>query len=182
MEDLSLHILDIAENSIEAQAKKIEIRILENDEKDLLSLEIIDNGRGMDREVIKKVLDPFYTTKKTRRFGLGLSLLAEAAKAANGQFKIDSKPGQGTRIKATFQSSHIDTKPIGDMAGTMITLIMGHPEIDFRYTHEVNNLEYSLDTEEIKSRLNGVSITSPEVLKYIRNNINEGTAITRRQK
>ncbi len=182
MEDLSLHILDIAENSIEAQAKRIEITIEENKEQNRVSLEIADDGKGMDQETVKKVLDPFFTTKKTRRFGLGLSLLAEAAKAANGGFSIDSKPGKGTRITATFQSTHIDTKPLGDVAGTMVTLIIGHPEIDFHYQHKIDHDRYSLNTEEIKSQLNGMSITSPEVIKYIRNNIKEGIANLRRQK
>lgn len=181
MEDLSLHILDIAENSIEAQAKKIEIKIKENRKKDLLYLEIVDDGKGMDQKAIKRALDPFFTTKTTRRFGLGLSLLAEAAKAANGRFSIESKPGQGTKIKATFQSSHIDTKPLGDIAQTVVSLITGHPEIDIRYRHQFDSAFYSLDTEEIKAHLNGISITSPEVINFIRNNIKEGIASIRRQ-
>jgi anti-sigma regulatory factor (Ser/Thr protein kinase) len=182
MEDLSLHILDIAENSIEAHADKIEIKIKENRRKDLLSMEIRDNGKGMDKETVRKALDPFFTTKKTRRFGLGLSLLAEAVKAANGHFSIQSKPGQGTQIQATFQASHIDTKPLGDIVQTLITLIMAHPEINIHYRHQVDRDLYSLDTEEIKAQLNGISITSPEVIKFIRNNLKEGIANIRRQK
>ncbi len=182
MEDLSLHILDIAENSIEAMADKIEIKIMEDRKKDTLSLEIADNGKGMDEENIKKALDPFFTTKKTRRFGFGLSLLSEAAKAANGSFAIQSKPGQGTKIKATFQASHIDAKPLGDIAQTIITLIIGHPEIELRYHHQVNRSHYSLDTEEIKAHLNGISIASPEVVNFIRTNLKEGIASIRRQK
>src|SRR4030042_1820663 len=114
MEDLSLHILDIAENSVAAQASKIEIRLSEDTKKDLLLLEVIDNGIGMDEGTQKKALDPFFTSKKVRRFGLGLSLLSESAKAANGHLSIRSKRGRGTRVRADFQYSHIDRKPLGD--------------------------------------------------------------------
>ncbi|HHE38370.1 MAG TPA: ATP-binding protein, partial [Candidatus Cloacimonetes bacterium] len=122
MEDLSLHILDVVENSITANASKIIIKIREEKEKDLLVIEIKDNGKGMNEETVKKVLDPFYTTRTTRRVGLGLSLLQQAAKESNGDFEINSKPGVGTEIKASFQDSHIDRKPIGDMNSTIVTL------------------------------------------------------------
>ncbi|MDH7511451.1 MAG: ATP-binding protein [Clostridiales bacterium] len=174
MEDLSLHILDIAENSIEAQATTIEIRLEENRRQDLLTLEIIDNGRGMDKKMVKQAADPFVTTKKTRRVGLGLPLLAEAARAANGRLDLESKPGKGTRVRATFQLSHIDLKPIGDIAQTLITLIVGYPAVDIVYVHKVNDSECRLDTKEIKSQLDGVPLQSPEVLKIIRTHIKEG--------
>lgn len=181
MEDLSLHILDIAENSIEAQAKKIKIKLVEDSKKDILSLEIADDGKGMDKETLKKASDPFFTTRKTRRFGLGLPLLAEASKEANGQFSIQSKPGQGTKIRATFKASHIDTKPLGDIAQTIIALIIGHPEVEIEYRHRVNRSSYSLRTEEIKAHLNGVPINSPQVINFIRKNLKEGIASLRRQ-
>jgi len=142
MEDLSLHILDIAENSVAARANKIKIQITENTKTDVLSLEIIDNGIGMDEETTKKALDPFYTSKTVRRFGFGLSLLSEATKAANGSFSLESKKGSGTKIRATFQLSHIDRQPLGDMGQTMVTLILGNPEIDFFYVHKKDGIEY----------------------------------------
>ncbi len=182
MEDLSLHILDIAENSIEAEAKKIEIKIEENRKKDLLSLEIADDGKGMNKEALKKALDPFVTTKTTRRVGLGLPMLAEAAAAAGGRLTLRSQPGKGTKVKATFRLSHIDIKPLGDMAQTLITMLMGHPEVDLVYSHTVNQQTYSFDTCEIKEQLNGVPINSPEVIKSIRKNIKEGLDRIRRQK
>jgi anti-sigma regulatory factor (Ser/Thr protein kinase) len=182
MEDLSLHILDIAENSIAAQARNIEIKIEEDKEKNLLSLEIVDDGKGMDEEMLKKALDPFFTTKKTRRFGFGLSLLAEAAKAARGHFTIDSKPKRGTKVKATFQANHIDIKPLGDIPQTLVTLIISHPEVDILYSHKVDRSEYSLDTKEIKAQLDGVAINTPEVITLIKNNLKEGIANLRRQK
>ncbi|MBC8415214.1 MAG: ATP-binding protein [Candidatus Cloacimonetes bacterium] len=149
MEDLSLHILDVVENSIEANASKIKIKIIEEKSKDLLVIEIKDNGRGMNKETINKVLDPFYTTRTTRKVGLGLSLLAQAAKESNGDFEINSKPGVGTEVKASFQYSHIDRKPIGNMNDTIVTLIISHPEINFIYEYQDEEENYILDSKEI---------------------------------
>ncbi len=175
MEDLSLHILDIAENSVAARADKIEIRISEDKKKDLLSVEIIDNGIGMDKETRKKALDPFYTTKTVRRFGFGLSLLSEAAKAANGHFSIESEKGEGTKIKADFQYSHIDRKPLGDMGQTIIILVIGNPEIDIIYVHKKNSHKYILDTRKIKARLKETPLNSPAGIRMIREDLKKDT-------
>jgi len=171
MEDLSLHILDIVENSIAASADKIEIRISEDKKKDLLSVEVIDNGVGMDKKTVKKVLDPFFTTKTVRRFGFGLSLLSEAAKAANGHFSIKSEKGDGTRIKAEFQYSHIDRKPLGDIGQTIITIVIGNPEIDLVYVYKKNSHKYSLDTRKIKAQLKETPINSPDGIRKIKENL-----------
>ncbi len=171
MEDISLHILDIVENSVAARADKITIRISEDINRDLLSVEVIDNGEGMDEDTLKKVLDPFYTTKTVRRFGLGLPLLSEAAKAANGHLSISSKKGKGTRVRANFQYSHIDRKPLGRMGQTIITLVIGNPEVDFIYVHKKNGHEYCLDTKKIKARLKDRPINSPEGIRLIREDL-----------
>ncbi len=171
MEDLSLHILDIVENSVAARADKIEIRISEDKKKDLLSVEVIDNGTGMDEETRKKALDPFYTTKTVRRFGFGLSLLSEAAKAANGHFSLQSEKGEGTKIKADFQYSHIDRKPLGDMGQTIITIVIGNPEIYLIYLHKKNSHKYSLDTRKIKAQLKEAPINSPAGIRMIREDL-----------
>jgi hypothetical protein len=171
MEDLSLHILDIAENSVAAKANKIEIRISEDKEKDLLSVEIIDNGLGMDKGTLEKALDPFYTSKTVRRFGFGLSLLSEAAKAANGHFSLQSKKGEGTHIKADFQHSHIDRQPLGDVGQSILTLIIGNPEIDFIFEHKRNGHTSYLDTRKIRGQLNGMPINSLAGIKKIRENL-----------
>jgi signal transduction histidine kinase len=168
MEDLSLHILDIAENSVAAEADIIEIRISEDMDKDLLSIEVIDNGEGMDEETQKKALDPFYTSKTVRRYGFGLSLLNEAAKAANGHLSVQSKKGEGTKIKADFQHSHIDRQPLGDIAQTIITLIIGNPEIDFIFEHKRNGHTRSLDTRAIKTQLNEMPINSLVGMRMLR--------------
>ena len=148
MEDLSLHILDVAENSISASAKRIEIRIYEDQAKDLLTIEIKDDGIGMDEQTLQKVLDPFFTTRKTRKVGLGLSLLAQASQESGGRIELSSEPGKGTRIKAIFRLSHPDCKPIGDIHETIRTLVAGHLGIDFLYEHKKNGSVYCFDTRE----------------------------------
>ena len=150
---MSLHILDIVENSIRAKASRIEIKVVEDTRKDLLTIEIKDNGQGIDEETIKKVVDPFFTTRTTRKVGLGLPLLSQAARESGGDVEIESKVGRGTRVKATFGYSHIDRKPLGNMEKTLITLIAGNPEVDFRYEHKKDELEYHLDTKEIRARI-----------------------------
>ena len=150
MEDLSLHILDIVENSIRAHAKKIEIKIIEEKKKDLLTIEIIDDGKGMDKKTLKNVLDPFFTTKNTRRVGLGLSLLAQSAEESGGSIKIESKPGQGTKVKAVFCYSHIDRKPLGDVNKSLKVLLAANPDINFIYEYQKDNANYYLDTKGTK--------------------------------
>jgi signal transduction histidine kinase len=150
MEDLSLHILDIVENSIAAMAKRIEIRIEEDQARDLVAIEIKDDGKGMDEQTVKKALDPFYTTRTTRRVGLGLSLLAQAAEDSEGTFDLISSPGKGTTVNATFRLSHPDCKPMGDIGQTIQVLVMSHPEIDFLYEHKSDNSTYRFDTREVR--------------------------------
>jgi len=177
-----LHILDIAENSIRAQAVNIRIAVVEEEEADRLVLEIQDDGRGMDTETLNKALDPFFSTKKTRRFGLGLSLLAEAARTANGDFHIDSTPGKGTTVKASFQASHIDRQPLGDIPQTLITLIMGHPDIDFLYTHTTGRSSLVFDTKDIRIQLDEIPLNHPEVIALLKKTIqNEFKRLRREQ-
>jgi len=148
MEDLSLHILDIAENSIAASAKTIEIKVDEDWAEDLLTIEIIDNGSGMDEQTREKATDPFFTTRTTRRVGLGLSLLAQAAKDAGGEMQLRSTPAEGTVVKATFRLSHPDCKPMGNIAATINTLTAGHPDINIVYEYKNDDLAYRFDTRE----------------------------------
>src|SRR4030066_2302687 len=168
MEDLSLHILDIAENSVAARASRIEIRLSEDKKMDVLSGEVIDNGVGMDEETQKRALDPFFTSKKVRRFGLGLSLLSESAKAANGHLSIRSKRGKGTRIRAVFQYSHIDRKPLGNIGQTIITLVVGNPDINISYVHKKDSQKYVFDTRKIRSQLKVFPLNSLEGMRMIK--------------
>ena len=176
MIELALHILDIAENSSRADATLIEITLNEDQTDDILSLEIKDNGKGMDEDTMKKAMDPFYTTKKVRRVGLGLPMLEQAAITAGGRFFIESTPGKGTRVFAQFQHSDIDRQPLGDIPGCIVALIVGNPEIDILYIHKKNGREYTLDTAEIRSALGGVPLNHMEVINVIRENIIEGLA------
>ncbi|MBN2038946.1 MAG: ATP-binding protein [Spirochaetes bacterium] len=168
MEDLSLHILDVAENATTAGATLIEINITEDRKNDILSLSIKDNGHGMDREMTGKIRDPFVTTRSTRRVGLGISLLEQSAIEAEGNLMIESEPGRGTEITATFRNTHIDRKPLGDIASTIITLIVGNPEIDIVYMSNLNGIITELDTREIKMEIGDIGITNSEVLKAIK--------------
>ena len=168
MEDLSLHILDIVENSIDAGAKKVEIRIYEDLKEDRLIIEITDDGKGMDEAMLKKALDPFFTTKTVRKVGLGLSLFREAARMANGDFSIKSEVGLGVMLRATFQYSHIDRKPLGDMAKTMTTLIIGNPGIHFKYLHRRNGQEYGLDTEKFDADGDLSSMSTVEITRLVK--------------
>jgi len=154
MQDLSLHILDIVENSIAASASRIKILIAEDTPGDSLSVQITDNGRGMDAEARKQALDPFFTTGSTRRVGLGLPLLAQAARESGGTLEVTSQPGRGTTVKAVFQLSHPDRKPLGDIAETLRTILAGRPELDlqFEYTRDsriLAELRSSPDDEEL---------------------------------
>ncbi|KPJ72571.1 hypothetical protein AMJ52_05860 [candidate division TA06 bacterium DG_78] len=172
MRDLSLHILDIVENSIAAGAKKVEITIEEDTNKNLLVVKIKDNGKGMDKKTLTKALDPFFSTKKIRRIGLGLSMLARATKEAEGSFDIKSKKGRGTRVTAKFVYDHIDRKPIGNMAETIIVLVASNGlKADFIYKHSKNGKSFLFDTRYLKRKLNGVLINQPEVLELLKKRI-----------
>ena len=152
MEDLSLHILDVAENSIAASARKIEIRIDENQAKDLLTIEIEDDGKGMNEQMRQKAFDPFFTTRTTRKVGLGLPLLAQAARESGGTIELDSGPDRGTKVTATFRLSHPDCKPMGDIGLTIRTLVTAHPDIDFVYEQKTNGSVYRFDSREINKK------------------------------
>ncbi|OHD68076.1 MAG: hypothetical protein A2W19_01640 [Spirochaetes bacterium RBG_16_49_21] len=173
MKDISLHILDIVENSTQAGATLIEINLFEDTAHDLLTLSIRDNGKGMAKSLLKKARDPFTTTRTTRRVGMGISLLEQAAREAHGNLKITSKPGAGTEITAAFRLSHIDRKPIGDLGSTMATLIMGNPRVDFILRTNTGGEPAEINTREIKAELEEVSITNPLILNHIREFFNQ---------
>ena len=139
MEDFSLHVLDVAQNALAAGASRIEIRIFEEHKENIMGIEIKDNGCGMDERAVKMALDPFYTTKPNKRVGLGLPLLAQAAREAEGNIEIKTALGKGTAVRATFQLSHPDLKPLGDMLETMATLTCAHPQVEFVFEHRKDN-------------------------------------------
>ncbi|MBN1380055.1 MAG: sensor histidine kinase [Deltaproteobacteria bacterium] len=174
MLELSLHILDIAENSTRAGARHIDISLEEDSIRDLLTISVKDDGFGMSDETIKKALDPFYTTKKVRRVGLGLPMLADAAQRTGGKLTLTSKEGCGTNVTVKFGLSHIDRQPLGNIAGTMVTLIAGNPNVEFVYRHRRDDCEYVLNTCEIKKEIDDIPINHVEILNYIKADIVEG--------
>ncbi|MEW5814934.1 MAG: ATP-binding protein [Spirochaetota bacterium] len=146
MEDISLHILDIVENSIRAKASIIEVIVEEKPEEDILSVTVRDNGKGMERFDARRVLDPFYTTKPEKRIGLGISLFAQAARESGGRLSVKSSPGQGTEVSAIFGLTHPDRKPLGNIEETISLLKAAHPEIMFRYTYRKAEGSYEIKT------------------------------------
>ena len=178
MRELSLHILDIVQNSITAGAKLVIINIVEDINLDELVIEIIDNGKGMDDETIKRVMDPFYTTRTTRKVGLGIPLFKNAALTTGGKFYITSRQGSGTIETAVFKHSSIDRQPIGDMSQTMLTLMTGNENIDFLYYHRYvsgeQNDQFIFDTRQIKQVLGGADVNVPEIYMWIKEYIQEG--------
>lgn len=174
MKELSLHILDIAKNSVKAKASVIEIIISEDEGTNLLTIEIKDNGCGMSKEFLETVRDPFSTTRTTRKVGMGIPLFEAAAVQCGGYVDITSEEGVGTEFKVVFEYNHIDRAPLGDMPGTMQVLISGSPEIDFIYRHEKNKKTFTMDTRELRQVLGEVPLDTPDVLAWIDGFIQEG--------
>src|SRR5699024_6349238 len=153
MKEVSLHILDVVQNSIHAHPSLITLKIVENTIKNQLIIIIEDDGIGMDKEMQDKVLNPFFTTRKTRKVGLGLPLLQAAAQACGGDLVITSEKSQGTILQVNFQYDHIDRSPLGNMTDTIISIILSLGEIDLVYSHQYNQNEFVLDTREIRKVL-----------------------------
>jgi hypothetical protein len=179
MREIALHLMDIAENSVAADSRNIHMDVLEDLHSDLLKVSVRDDGRGMDAEIAKRVLDPFYTTRTTRKVGLGIPLLKLAAESSGGELTLETESGTGTRIEASFRHSHIDRMPLGDVGMTMLTLLVSYPHIHWVFRYQVTQKdgavkEFELDDKEIKSVLGDMSLTEPDVLKVLRGMIEEG--------
>jgi hypothetical protein len=174
--ELALHLLDIAHNSVSARAKNITIWVIEDTAADRLRLAVEDDGCGMDAETVQRVVDPFVTSRTTRNVGLGIPLLKAAAEACEGSLEIKSQPGQGTRIDIEFQRNHIDRMPLGDIAETILTLVVGCPEVHWRLIYQFDQDIFEFDDAEIKLTLDGIPLTEPSVLGYLRETIREGIA------
>ena len=174
MKELSLNILDITENSVKAKATLTQILLTET--ADTLTIQIIDDGCGMSEETVKSVIDPFYTTRTTRKVGLGIPLLKLSAEQTGGGIDIKSQQGEidhGTTVTARFFKNHLDFTPLGDVVSTIVTLIQGHPDTDFLFSHKSEKGEVSLDTRELRAVLEGVPLDTYEVIKWIEENLKE---------
>lgn len=173
MRELSLNILDIVENSVKAEAKIVYIDVIAKD--NVLTISIKDDGKGMSEEFLRRVTDPYTTTRTTRKVGMGLPFLKMEAEMAGGTFDIRSKLGEGTTVTTTFAIDHIDRPPLGDLGETMSILISNGDEVDYVLHFVFNETDFVFDTRELKEQLDGVPMDEPEVLLFIKNYIRENT-------
>jgi len=174
MRDVSLHILDIVENSLRAGASLIQIDIAADIPHDTLTVTIGDNGSGMSEEMLERVRSPFTTTRTTRKVGLGIPLFAAGCENTGGHLEIESTLGQGTKLTAVYSFGHIDRPPLGNIAESIASLVLANPQVDFVYTARKDET-FEFDTRMIKATLDGVAITEPSVMAFIREYLEEGT-------
>ena len=176
MQELSLNVLDVAENSVRADASLVEITVEEDTAAGWLTIVIRDNGRGMTPEQVQTVIDPFYTTRTTRKVGLGVPFFRMAAQLSGGDLTIQSQVGAGTTVTATFGLTSIDRMPLGDINGTIATLVQCNPGIDWLYTRRKDGREMVMDTRQFREVLEDMPLDSPEVLGFLRDYLAENTA------
>jgi hypothetical protein len=173
MLELSLHILDVLENALAADANLVELIIEKDSAADLLTITVKDDGRGMDQAQLARIFDPFFTTRRTRHVGLGIPLFKAAAERCNGDLTIDSQLGKGTTLRATFQDSHIDRAPLGDITGTLMATILAD-RCDVHYVHRVDDKTFEFNTADIKAELEDIPLTHPAVRDWLQTFITDG--------
>ncbi len=176
MKELSLHILDIIQNSVRAKATVIELTINEDLNNNIFEILVKDNGKGMTKELIEEVKNPFTTTRTTRKIGLGIPLLLEASQRCEGDLEIQSKEGVGTTLRAYFKHNHIDRAPMGDLVNTITMLILSSPEIRYIFTYSIKSNNFTMDTKEVEEILEGVPINDLTVIKWLEDYLNENIA------
>jgi hypothetical protein len=180
MQDISLHLLDIIENSVRAKADTIFLNIHIDKLNDVLQIEVRDNGSGMDEEMVENAQNPFYTTKieRVKKVGLGIPLFKQNAEQCDGSFSLVSKKDEGTSLRAVFRLNHVDRMPLGSVADTVMSCIIGHPDIDlvlgYKLTSKEESKEFTFDSREIKKELGGVPINYPDVITFVQNFIDDG--------
>jgi len=172
--ELSLHLLDLMENSLEAGANRIEVEIVEDTARNRLTISVSDDGRGMDPQTLERVADPFFTTRTTRHVGLGIPLLKAAAQRCNGDLTIVSQPGVGTRVVADFEREHIDRAPLGDVPGTLLGVILSRHQCDVRFSHCFDGRVFEFDTREMRQMLGDVPLDHPQVRAWLEDYLAEG--------
>lgn len=171
--EISLNILDIAQNSIRASASLIEITVEIFQNIDRMRVQIIDNGCGMTEKQLQQAQDPFFTTRTTRKMGFGLSFFKLNSEITGGSFHIESKLSYGTQVTADFILSHIDRMPLGNISATIHALITANPELDFVYTYGFNGRSFTLDTREMRMTLGEIPFNVPEVSLFIKEYLEE---------
>ena len=171
--EISLNILDIAQNSISARASLIQIKVETDSDRNLLNVTIADNGKGMTEEMLTAVTDPFFTTRTTRSVGLGVPFFKQAAECTGGNFSVSSFPGSGTTVTAQFHTDHIDCMPLGDVNATVHALVTMNPSVDFIYERRADDRSVCLDTRQMREILGDVPFDQPEVAAFIRSYLEE---------
>lgn len=175
MNDLSLHLLDIARNSVRAKATEILIRFEEAPSQDCIGFLIRDNGCGMTPEQVQQATDPFFTTRTTRRFGMGLPLLRQSAEQAGGALELHSEPKKGTETRVRFRISHLDCPPIGRLANAVALIICGHPGCRIHFEYRYEDRIFRLDADELREALDGIPLEDPRVVRWTEELIQEST-------
>ncbi len=176
MREIALHILDIAENSVAAGARTVEITVDEDQGRNRIRIVIRDDGKGMDPEMLLRVTDPFVTSRTTRPAGLGIPFLKAAAEACNGGLRISSEPGRGTCLEADFERDHIDRMPLGDLPGTVLALVVGFPETHWVFHYQIDGERFTFDDGPLKKELGDLALSEPSVLRFIRETLQAGVA------
>ncbi|WP_425060592.1 hypothetical protein SCACP_13220 [Sporomusa carbonis] len=176
MREMSLHILDLVQNSIEAGATLVKLEIIEDFATDVLLIRVSDNGRGMDEKLRQLVIDPFITTRTTRRIGLGLPLMDMSSQRCGGYLKVESKPGQGTVVEAKYRHSHLDRPPMGNLVETIKTILVTNPTLNFLYHHIVNDRSLWISSQELANILDGIPLTHPDILIWLHEYLSDNIA------
>ena len=173
MEEICSHILDVTANAVTAGAAHVVVAIEADRKKNLLSVSFKDDGKGMDEEMVKRVVDPFFSTKKGKKVGLGIPLLKGTAETCGGGFSLTSKPGEGVDISVTFQLDHPDLPPLGNLKDTILVLIVGNPDVDFSFSYAADGKSFSLYTREIRGLIGDLPINHPEIVKFLTEYLDE---------
>jgi hypothetical protein len=174
VEDLCFHLVDLVQNSVAAGARTITVSVREQAAGDSLTLEVADDGRGMDRQTLLKVQDPFFTSKSFKKVGLGIPLLKATTEACRGRFRIASRPGQGTRVRAQLQKGHIDCPPLGDLGETLLSLLVSLEQVDLRFSYRSERGEFSLASADIRRQVGDLHFSHPEVYQFLKSYVREG--------
>ncbi len=174
VEDLCFHLLDLVQNSLAAGARNIALKVEESAGLDFVTLEVTDDGRGMDRQTLVKVQDPFFTSKGFKKVGLGIPLLKATTQACRGNFRISSRPGQGTRVRARLQKSHLDCPPLGDLQETLLSMLVSLEEVNIRFAYRSERGEFSLASEDIRLQAGGMHFSHPDIYRFLKSYIREG--------
>jgi len=174
VEDICFHLTDLVQNSVAAGATTIRLDIVESEKQDALTLQIVDNGRGMDPQTLEKVQDPFFTTKSFKKVGLGIPLFKATAQACLGEFTIRSAVGRGTEVKASMRKNHLDCPPMGNLQGTLLSLLVTLEAVDLQFSYRSDRGEFSISSSAIREQAGAVHFSHPEVYGFLREYIRDG--------